>query len=117
MQYTIKMMSKTEINITENEYQKLISSKATGLVFIESIKGTINLNSVESILPENIITNKNEMRLHDGTYAVKKYGIWVDVNNSEVRIDPYYYPEIIKKDNEEDKKRIEENSTINLDNI
>jgi len=57
MQYTIKMMSKTEINITESEYQKLISSKATGLVCIESINGIINLNSVESILPENITNN------------------------------------------------------------
>lgn len=110
--------------ITEEEAKELMIGNKKGLVGINSIQGVINMSFVSSIIPEDKIDNskKNEMQLHDGTYAVKKYGIWCDANNPDVRIDPHCYPEIIKKEeekvlSEEDKKRIEENSTINLDNI
>lgn len=97
MHYIIKMMSKAEVFITEEEYQRLIASKASGLVFIESLKGTINLNSVEFILPENLV--KKELsagRLHDGTRVIKRFGEWKDANNPELHLDSQFYPEILK---------------------
>lgn len=96
MRYRIKMMSKDELYITENEYQRLVSSKAEGLVFIESLKGTINLRSVETILPEDQVPQKDvvEGRLHDGTRVVKQFGIWKDATNQDVTLDSGYYPEI-----------------------
>jgi len=96
MRYRIKMMSKDEIFITQEEYQKIISSNATGLVFFESLKGTVNLNSVETILPENLVPEKEitEGRLHDGTRVIKRFNQWVDAVNPDVKIDPSYYPEL-----------------------
>lgn len=98
MKYRIKMMSKDEVFITEEEYQRLLSSKATGLVFIESLKGTVNLNSVETILPEDKIIRKDQTTgyLHDGTMVVKRFGIWTDANNPELKLDTNHYPEIYK---------------------
>jgi hypothetical protein len=95
MKYVIKMMSKTEVTISEEEYQKIIASKASGLVFIESLKGTINLNSVESILPENLVKKDMSVgRLHDGTRVIKHYGQWKDAFNPDVNLDYGYYPEL-----------------------
>lgn len=97
MRYIIKMMSKAEVFITEEEYKRLISSKASGLVFIESLKGTINLNSVEFILPENLVKKElSSGRLHDGTRVIKRFGEWKDANNPELHLDPQFYPEILK---------------------
>ncbi len=93
--YIVKMMSKDKIDITEEEYQKIIASKASGLIFIERLKGSINLNSVESILPEELITGEmTEGYLHDGTRVVKQFGIWVDASNPDVKLDRSYYPEL-----------------------
>jgi len=96
MRYRIKMMSKDEIFITEEEYQKILKSKTDGLIFIESIRGMINMRSVETILPENIAPKKEQTSgvLHDGTKVVKDFGVWRDANNYNVRLDPTYYPEI-----------------------
>ena len=35
MKYIVKMMSKDKVELTEEEYQKIIASKANGLIFIE----------------------------------------------------------------------------------
>jgi len=114
MRYRIKLMSKDEVYITEEEYQKIISSKATGLIFIESLKGTINLNSVETILPEDQVPEKEitEGYLHDGTRVVKQFGIWKDAVNPNVELDSLYYPEIamdrvLKKEELEEVKKLD----------
>ena len=88
-------MSKDEVFILEAEYQAIISQKAQGLTFIPSLHGTVNLNSVESILPEDSLPKKDFVngRLNDGTRAIKKFGQWVPANNPEARLDPDYYPE------------------------
>ena len=95
--YIIKMMSKTEVKISQEEYQKIIASKASGLIFIESLKGTVNLNSVESILPEDLVEKEiTEGYLHDGTRVIKRFGVWKDAFNPEVNLDYNYYPELLK---------------------
>jgi len=94
--YIVKMMSKDKIDITEEEYQKIIASKASGLIFIERLKGSINLNSVESILPEGLVQEEiKEGRLHDGTRVIKQFNQWVDASNPEVKLDYSYYPELV----------------------
>ncbi len=94
--YRIKLMSKDELYIEEAEYQKLIASKAKGLVFISSLKGTVNMNSVETILPADLVPKEEltEGRLHDGTRVIKQFGRWVDQANPNVTLDASYYPEI-----------------------
>jgi hypothetical protein len=96
MKYRIKLMSKDEIYITEPEYQALIKSNSSGLTFIPSLKGTVNLNCVESILPEELVPKKelSEGRLHDGTRVVKQFGVWKDAINTELWLDPNHYPEV-----------------------
>ncbi|HOH62102.1 MAG TPA: hypothetical protein PK698_06500 [Bacilli bacterium] len=49
--------------------------------------------------------NPDEMRLHDGTIAVRKFGSWID-RDSSARLDPTYYPEIAKDYTPEPKKDI-----------
>lgn len=93
--YIIKMMSKTEVKITEEEYKRILASKASGRIFIESLKGTINLNSVESILPEDLVKKEiTEGYLHDGTKVIKQFGSWKDASNPEIKLDYNYYPEL-----------------------
>jgi len=96
----IKLMSGDTLNITEEEYIKLGKSQSKGLVHISSLGGSVNMSSVESILPDDIadeleFKNAKEMILHDGQVAVRKYGQWVD-KFSGVRLDVNYYPEIAK---------------------
>ena len=90
----IKMMSGDTLEITEEE-AKNIQGKS-GLVYVPSLQGLINLNSVESVLPVGAILNRNEGYLHDGTKVVKKFGVWVDANNPDVKLDYSYYPELAK---------------------
>jgi len=95
--YIIKMMSKDKIEITQEEYQKIISTQAKGLIFLERLKGSINLNSVESILPEDLVESDIGY-LHDGTKVIKKFGEWRDASNTEIKLDASYYPEIANDD-------------------
>lgn len=113
MRYRIKTMSKDEIFITEADYQAIVSSGVTGLVFIPSLRGTVNLNSVESILPEDIVPKKDllEGRLHDGTMVVKRFGEWKSVFSPEATLDPHYYPEVatdavMSEEEFQDKKKL-----------
>lgn len=96
MRYRVKMMSKDEVYITEEEYQSLISKNAKGLVFVPSLKSTLNMNSIESILHEDAVPEKEstEGRLHDGTRVIKQFGVWRDAVNPNLTLDPRHYPEI-----------------------
>lgn len=109
--YRIKLMSKDEIYITEPEYQALIKSNSSGLTFIPSLKGTVNLNCVESILPEELVPKKEltEGRLHDGTRVVKHFGVWKDAVDSELTLDAKHYPEVAQDNvfSEEEFKKVE----------
>jgi len=92
------MMSKDEVYITEKEYQDLLKANASGLVFFPSLKGTVNLNSTETILPEDKVPKKEltKGRLHDGTDVVKQFGTWKSVYSPEAVLDAGYYPEIAR---------------------
>jgi len=91
----IKMMSGDIFNITEQEVKNI--KEKSGLVFVPSLNGFINLSSVESILSEELIKYaKNEGYLSDGTRVIKKFGAWVLANSPEIVVDAHYYPEVAK---------------------
>ena len=96
----IKLMSGDTLKITDEEYIRLGKTQSKGLVHIKSLGGSINMSSVESILPDEIakeleFKNAKEMKLHDGNIAIRRYGQWVD-KFSEAKLNPNYYPEIAK---------------------
>jgi hypothetical protein len=90
----VKMMSGDTLKITEEESNNIKGK--SGLTFVPSLGGLLNLSSVESVLPDEAITNKNEGWLHDGTKVIKQFGIWVDAKNPEVRLSYEHYPELAK---------------------
>jgi len=90
----VKMMSGDILTITEEEAKNVVGK--SGLVFVPSLSGMLNLSSVESIMPEEAVDNLKEGFLHDGTRVVKKFGSWVDAANPDVKLDPNYYPEIAR---------------------
>lgn len=93
MNYIIKMMDKSEFKISQETFSKL--EKCSGLVYLEEIKGIINLSAVSCILPEELSNKSGNRRLlHDGTYAILKGGLWVMENSPEVRLDTKYFPEL-----------------------
>lgn len=97
MKYQITTQTKEKYWISEEEAQNIAGGEMKGLVFVPSIKGYINLSYVVSVIPEELAkTELTEGRLHDGTRVVKKFGQWVDAHNPDVRLDPIYYPEILK---------------------
>jgi hypothetical protein len=87
-------MSGDIIEITEQEALNIQGK--SGLVFVPSVRGLINLSSVESVLPSGVLKNINEGYLHDGTKVVKKFGIWVDAFNPDCKLDMSHYPELAK---------------------
>lgn len=96
MNYKIKMMNSDVFTISSEVFNKLAGK--TGLVYLQEIGGIINLNSVSSILPEELANNSSDTKkLHDGTVAIKKFGIWYN-QLSDAKIDLNYYPELKYKD-------------------
>lgn len=109
MTYTIKMMGGDTFNISEDTFKKLAGQ--TGLIHLKEIDGIINLNSVTSIFPEGLIKKEiTQVKLNDGTIAVKIFGIWYNQNNPEAKIDLNYYP--VLKTEESIKAFLDEKESI-----
>lgn len=104
MNYYIITTKDDVIKITNQEFKNLAGK--TGLVFIPSLQECINISFIYRIIPESEFAKykklkKSKMttgRLHDGQKVIKKFGQWISASNSEVKIDPHYYPEIAKDD-------------------
>lgn len=98
--YHVKMMSGDILKIPVREFEQLGNAK--GMVSFPSLDGgMINLNSVETILPEKIalgLQKKKQTagRLHDGTKVIKKFGEWISLYSPDAKLDPSFYPEIAK---------------------
>ena len=102
MKYVIKMMSSDTHIISEETFKKL--SGKSGLLFIPEINGIINLNSVNSIMPEGTV-GLNKIKLHDGGYAIKKHGTWVD-ERSGATMDLNHYKYLAKEQSYEEFKAL-----------
>lgn len=77
MTYTIQFIDGSRITITEEEFAKLAGK--SGLVFIPSIRETINMMSISRIYPtENAPEDKDHKLgvLHDGTRVIRQFGEW-----------------------------------------
>lgn len=91
--FVAKMMNGDEYKITEEEMKQLTGK--SGLVYFPSIKGALNLSSVSSIVPASAV-NRNRLPLHDGGFAIKKHGTWIDERSGSV-IDLHYYPYLARE--------------------
>ena len=90
--------------ITESEFKQLAGQ--SGLVFFPSVGGIINLSSTTAVVPQGKLDRKR-IKLHDGGYAIKKFGQWVCEENQEIKIDLHYYPYLIKEQTYDEYKQIE----------
>lgn len=100
------MMSNDVFEINEDTFHKLAGQ--TGLVHLKELDCIINLNSITSIMPLEMVV-KTRVKLHDGMIAIKKFGEWVCENNPSVKINLSYYPEL-----QDEKTRLEpDNKRLN----
>lgn len=96
MNYKIKMMNNDVFIISSEVFNQLAGK--VGLIYLPTIGGIINLSSVSSILPEELSNNSGDtLKLHDGTVAYRKFGVWYN-QLSDAKIDTNYYPELKYKD-------------------
>lgn len=97
MNYVIKLMGGEKITITNEEFKNLTGK--SGLVFIPSKAGFVNISSISCVLPIDnpaLRANLKEGRLSDGTRVIKRGGEWRLAHCPDVKPDPNYYPEIAK---------------------
>jgi hypothetical protein len=75
----------------EQQIEQQVSNKRATSEHKQELKNEKNINISN-------LKNSNPYRkqLHDGSFAVNKFGVWVDANDPSVKIDPAYYPEITK---------------------
>ena len=79
MNYIIKMMNKSEVEITEQEYKNLAGK--SGLVHIPSEDRMININSIVEVVRADDYKKEsegksNEGMLHDGLPVIRYFGNW-----------------------------------------
>jgi hypothetical protein len=100
MTYTIKLMNKSEVVITEQERNNL--KDKSGLVYIPSQDRIINTNSIVEVARSDDIRNiSNTGILHDGLPVVRQFGRWYlndgnidDQGRLRTAVDPTHYPEV-----------------------
>ncbi len=95
--YTIIMINGREYDVTESEYKAVLAGR--GKVWVQRLMVFINTDSISSTEPKGTGRQPDREKqirgmLHDGGRVVRKFGVWFDANNPEVRIDPEYYPEV-----------------------
>lgn len=89
--YEVVFGAGVKIEMTHAELQDFLAEIAKGSEVVE-FKGNFLTKFFRVIVPKQI----TEGRLHDGTKVVKQNGQWVDAVDRTLRLDPNYYPEIVK---------------------
>ena len=106
MSYIIRLMNKSEVEITDKEYANLAGK--SGLVHIPSQDRIVNTNSIVEILNSEMVIRESEGKnnlgtLHDGLQVIRHFGEWylrgemMEVGGKlvpAVVIDRTYYPEV-----------------------
>jgi hypothetical protein len=98
MNYIIKMMSGDSFKISEQTFAKLEGK--TGLVHFRELNAILNLNSVVSIVNEQLANSSLTRKQNkDGQWCIDKFkqNDWRLENNPEVKVDLSYYPELVNK--------------------
>lgn len=96
MNYKLVLSNKNNYIITETEFKSL--NGKSGLIFLTSLGGVINMSHVISILPEKLedfkIKDGETYYLHDGGRVKRQFNTWVDADNPEIKADKSYYTEL-----------------------
>lgn len=85
---------KDKFTLTNEEFNNFIQAINEGakLVFVNRLNVYL---TASFIWAGDEPKNSDEMRLHDGTIAVRRFGSWHD-KFSNAKLDANYYPEIAK---------------------
>lgn len=85
---------KDKFILTKEEFGNFIQAINDGakLVFVNRLNVYL---TASFIWAGNEPSSPDEMRLHDGTIAIRKFGSWYD-KFSSAKLDANYYPEIAK---------------------
>jgi len=93
-EFELKMMGGDKFLISKNEFQ-LFSGK-TGLIYIPSLSGLINISSISHILPIGMVNN-NRKQNSDGQWCIQKFGQWYLEGDPDIRVNTNYYPELLEQ--------------------
>lgn len=89
--FQLKLMGGEKYTISKEEAQSFVGK--SGLVPVASLKGMINISSISSILPVEIVkTDRKQNR--DGQWCIRKFGQWYLEKHPETKVSLAYYPEL-----------------------
>lgn len=95
----------TQFELTDDEFASFIKKAQSGeKVWIPRLNVFLsNMFIWAGKKPQN----KDRIKLHDGGgYAIKKFGIWVDENNPDVKLDLNHYKYLSKDQTYEEYKKL-----------
>ena len=83
------------IYVSDEHATMVLEAMRKGMKYVQLEGSTLAVSNIASILEENRLKNTtNYGRLHDGSRVRRVFGEWRDIYDTEVRIDPKYYPEV-----------------------
>jgi len=87
--------TKNQFELTDEEFKNALPAFEQGKnVWVERLQ--VHLTPFYKWAGKKSVFSNTEGYLHDGGKVVKRFGVWVLADNPEIRIDPHYYPEIVK---------------------
>ena len=92
--FQLKLMDGGKFNITKDDVN-LLSGKA-GLVFLPTLKGFVNISSISSILPEELV-DRDRIQNRDGQWCIQKFGQWYLESDNSIKVDVRYYSELLEQ--------------------
>lgn len=109
MNYIITLFNKKQVQVTETELKSILSASDDKLVHISRLGIGINKKTIVCYQPQSTADlmeerkNNREGVLHDGSRAIKHFGVWYDPygqldekGNPLSRYDERYYPEVAR---------------------
>lgn len=92
---TIYYDGNTKFELTEEEFKNALPAFNQGKnVWVERLQ--VHLTPFYKWAGKKPLTSNTEGYLHDGTKVIKKFGIWVDAKDSNIKLDYNYYPELVR---------------------
>lgn len=100
---TIFYSKESQFNLTDEEFEAFILKANKGeKVWIPRLNVFLsNMFIWAGDKPNNTIR-----KLHDGGYAIQKYGSWVLLGNEEIKLDLQFYPYLAKDMDYEEYKQL-----------
>lgn len=102
MTYTVNLMDKTSIVLTESEFAAMMESQ-NPLVHFPRLNRGINKLTISTYGPTESADRSGQKLgvLHDGTPVIRQFGEWVDAGSPvdeqgrhTVKLDAQFYPEV-----------------------